>query len=125
MKLFGGTAPREFGPLEIAVLFAQTFLQNGGYGRDFEDGIMLDLTPIPYYDLSGEITELHKIWSSIWGRVYGVHSPEEASNVYEKNIWAWSDDSEEQDREQQQVLNTDISEINEQDLQWSPEMVGL
>ena len=118
-------SPRHYGPLEIAVLFAQTFLQNGGYGRDFEDGVMLDLTPIPYYDISGDITELHKIWSSIWGRVYGAHSPEEASKVFENNVWAWSDDSEENDREQQEVLDTDINEVNEQDLEWSPEMVGL
>ena len=125
MKLFGGTAPRHLGPLEIAVLFVQTFLQNGGYGRDFDDGVMLDLTPIPYYSIGGDITELHKIWSSIWGTVYGAHSPEEASNVFEKNIWAWSDDSEEQDREQQEVLNTDINEVTEEDLGWSAEIVGL
>ena len=125
MKLFGGTAPRAMGTLEIAVLFVQTFLQNGGYGRDFDDGFMLDLTPIPYYDVSGEITELHKIWSSIWGKVYGAHSPEEASDVFNKNIWTWSDDSEEQDREQQELLDTDIGEITEHDLEWSPVMVGL
>ena len=125
MKLFGGTAPRHMGALEISVLFVQTFLQNGGYGRDFDDGIMLDLTPIPYYNISGEIREKYMVWSTIWGKVYGAHSPEEAEDVFTNNPWSWSDDSDEQDREQLEVVNTDMNDINEDDIEWLPEMVGL
>ena len=125
MKLFGGTAPRGMDSLDIAVLFVQTFLQNGGYKRNFNDGAMLDLTAITYYGINAEITELHKIWSSIDGRVYAARNEQEAEEIFTKNPWLWSEESDEQDREQQELLDTDVGDIDEYDLNWDPTMVGL
>ena len=125
IKLFAGTPPRYYGALEIAVLIVETFIQNGGYQRNFEDGMMLDLTPITYYEISGEVEELVKIWSNVDGRIYGAHNPEEATQAFEMNPWGWTDDSEEQDRETLETVRFEPANVVAQHLQWNPEMVGL
>jgi len=125
LKLFSGKPPRYYGSLEVAVLIVETFIQNGGYQRNFDDGMMLDLTPITYYEVSGELVELMKVWSNMDGRIYGAHSPEEATQAFEMNPWGWSDDSEEQDRETVETVRFDPTGVNEEELKWSPEMVGL
>jgi hypothetical protein len=125
IKLFSGKPPRYYGSLEIAVLIVETFIQNGGYKRNFDDGMMLDLTPITYYEISGELEELMKVWTNVDGRIYGANSPEEATQAFEMNPWSWTDDSEEQDRETLETVRFEPTNVVAQHLQWNPEMVGL
>ena len=125
IKLFSGKPPRYYGSLEIAVLIVETFIQNGGYKRNFDDGMMLDLTPITYYEISGELEELMKVWTNVDGRIYGANSPEEATQAFEMNPWNWTDDSEEQDRETLETVRFEPANVDAQHLQWNPEMIGL
>lgn len=125
IKLFAGTPPRYYGSLEIAILIVETFIQNGGYTRNFDDGMMLDLTPITYYEISGEVEELVKVWSNVDGRIYGAHSPEEATEAFGMNPWNWTDDSEEQDRDTIETLRFEPANVDAQHLQWNPQIVGL
>jgi len=125
IKLFSGKPPRGYGALEIAVLILETFIQNGGYKRNFDDGMMLDLTPITYYEISGELEELMKVWTNVDGRIYGAHSPEEATQAFEMNPWNWTDDSEEQDRETLETVRFEPANVDAQYLEWNPEIVGL
>ena len=125
IKLFSGKPPRYYGSLEIAVLIVETFIQNGGYKRNFDDGMMLDLTPITYYEISGELEELMKVWTNVDGRIYGANSPEEAAQAFEMNPWNWTDDSEEQDRETLETVRFEPANVDAQYLEWNPEIVGL
>ena len=125
IKLFSGKPPRYYGSLEIAVLIVETFIQNGGYKRNFDDGMMLDLTPITYYEISGELEELMKVWTNVDGRIYGANSPEEATQAFEMNPWNWTDDSEEQDRETLETVRFEPANVDAQYLEWNPEIVGL
>ena len=75
----------------IASALVYTFLNNGGYDRDFSKD-ELDLTPLVTYDLDGKTTRETTTFETGWGEVF-ANSEEEAIEKFQMNPENWVSDS--------------------------------
>ena len=94
-----------------------TFLNNGGYGRDFSKG-ELDLTPLVTYDIDANTTRETTAYETSWGEVF-ANSEEEAIKKFEENPEDWASDSEHDDMDYGDYLevnNTTVTKTNERHL---------
>ena len=101
----------------IASALVYTFLNNGGYDRDFSKD-ELDLTPLVTYDLDGNTTRETTTYETGWGEVF-ANSEEEAIEKFQMNPENWVSDSEHDDTDYGdylEVSNTTVTNTNERHL---------
>ena len=100
-----------------ATTLIYTFINNGGYGRDFTKGT-LDLSPLITYDVeayTGRDTVQHE---TSWGEVFS-DSKEEAIAKMKENPESWISDSQYEDQDSGEFIsveNVTISNTNERHL---------
>ena len=100
-----------------AIALIHTFLNNGGYDRDFSKN-ELDLTPLVTYDVDGNTTRETTTFETGWGEVF-ANSEEEAIEKFTNNPEDWVSDSEHDDTDYGDYLevnNTHVSNTNERHL---------
>jgi hypothetical protein len=101
----------------IASALVYTFLNNGGYDRDFSKD-ELDLTPLVTYDLDGKTTRETTTFETGWGEVF-ANSEEEAIEKFQMNPENWVSDSEHDDTDYGDYLdvnNVTVTNTNERSL---------
>ena len=101
----------------IASALVYTFLNNGGYDRDFGKD-ELDLTPLVTYDLDGKTTRETTTFETGWGEVF-ANSEEEAIEKFQMNPENWVSDSEHDDTDYGDYLdvnNVTVTNTNERSL---------
>lgn len=129
MSLFGGELPKNYarnvGTNPFTYLMVETFMNNGGYGRDFRVGD-LNLSPITIYDVSALVEQKMVETRHSYGTIIGAKSKEEAIRMYVSNPGAWEEDSEHHDTDYGDIINSYNGEIDtELTIEITPEMVGL
>lgn len=101
----------------IASALVYTFLNNGGYDRDFSKD-ELDLTPLVTYDLDGKTTRETTTFETGWGEVF-ANSEEEAIEKFQMNPENWVSYSEHDDTDYGDYLdvnNVTVTNTNERSL---------
>lgn len=93
---------------QVVTTLIYTFIQNGGYSRDFSKGV-IDLTPLVTYDVEAETVRDMTEYATSWGEVY-ASSPEEAMRKFQENPDTWASDSEHNDTDYGDF--TDVDEVN-------------
>lgn len=94
-----------------------TFLNNGGYDRNFSEG-ELDLTPLVTYDVDANTVRDTTTYETGWGEVF-ANSEEEAIEKFTDNPEDWVSDSEHDDTDYGDYLevnNIHVSGTNERHL---------
>ena len=99
------------------VALIHTFLNNGGYDRDFSKD-ELDLTPLVTYDVDANTVRDTTTYETGWGEVF-ANSEEEAIEKFTDNPEDWVSDSEHDDTDYGDYLkvsNVDVTNTNERHL---------
>jgi len=94
-----------------------TFLNNGGYDRNFSEG-ELDLTPLVTYDVDANTVRDTTTYETGWGEVF-ANSEEEAIEKLTNNPEDWVSDSEHDDTDYGDYLevnNITVTNTNERHL---------
>ena len=125
-KLMGGDL-RVFDENEFVWLVVNTFLNNGGYQRDFSDtSDPLDLTPITVYDVDAYYKQTMAEYGSMWGVAFGASNESEAGEMFMENPHNWESDREMNDYDD--YGDTEVYELNRVEskkLEFSKGSVGL
>tara|TARA_R110002020_G_scaffold196775_1_gene397748 strand:- start:1591 stop:2148 length:558 start_codon:yes stop_codon:yes gene_type:complete len=125
LKLFGVGDFRMSG-FERTYWFATTFLDNGGYDRDFIEGPPPVLAKIPTYEVEMSYTEEVFEHRTGWGTVVGVNTEEEALEVLGDTPESWIEDSEHEDSDYGEIVEVSDIEIKEAPfIVFKKEWVGL
>jgi hypothetical protein len=100
-----------------AIALIHTFLNNGGYDRDFSKN-ELDLTPLVTYDVDATTERETTSYETSWGEVF-ANSEEEAIEKFQMNPENWVSDSEHDDTDYGDYLevnNVTVTNTNERHL---------
>ena len=125
LKLVGRTETHYSAADDTSYWFAKAFLLNGGYGRDFKEG-EIQLVELPLYEMECNYTEEAFEYRTGWGGLIGVHSEEEAMDVFANDAEKYIEDSETNDTDYGDVY--DVEEVVVQNKSWikfRPSWVGL
>ena len=101
----------------ISSALVHTFLNNGGYDRDFSKD-ELDLTPLVTYDIDANTVRDTTTYETGWGEVF-ANSEEEAIEKFTNKPEDWVSDSEHDDTDYGdylEVRNVDVTNTNERHL---------
>ena len=96
---------------------AYTFLNNGGYNRNFSEG-ELDLKPLVTYDLDANTVRETTTFETGWGEVF-ANSEEEAIEKFTNNPENWVSDSEHDETDYgdyKEVYDVKVTNTNERHL---------
>jgi len=113
-KFFGA---KDGGNRHIVAALIYTFINNGGYGRDFSEG-ELDLKPLVTYDVDANTERETTSYETSWGEVF-ANSEEEAIEKFQMNPENWVSDSEHDSTDYGdylEVSNTTVTNTNERHL---------
>ena len=101
----------------IVAALIHTFINNGGYDRNFSEG-ELDLKPLVTYDVDGNTTRETTTFETAWGEVF-ANSEEEAIEKFQMNPENWISDSEHDDTDYGDYLEVNdvtVTNTNERHL---------
>ena len=101
----------------IVASLIYTFLNNGGYDRNFSEG-ELDLKPLVTYDLDASTSRETTTFETGWGEVF-ANSEEEAIEKFQMNPENWISDSEHDDTDYGDYLEVNdvtVTNTNERHL---------
>ena len=104
-----GAAGQQGVDRNTATTLIYTFLNNGGYGRDFSKDT-LDLSPLVTYDVDADTSKDAVLHEVSWGEVF-ANSKEEAIQKFEENPDQWVSDSEHQDQESGDYINIENTSV--------------
>ena len=111
--------------LKETVTFYETFTQNGGVNRDFNEG-ELNLTAIKSYEILADATVTIIQRTNINGEVFGVDSESEAFEQVKDNPQVWMEYGDSFDSDYgkiRDVINLESYNVNTNTI--NPTMVGL
>jgi len=108
-------------------LVVKTFLNNGGYQRDFSNtDDPLDLSPIIVYEVDAQYKQPLVEYGTIWGVPYGAESKDEASKMMMDNPFTWEEDRDMQDHDDYGDTEVyDVERVETRELKFTKEFVGL
>ena len=125
-KLMGGDI-RHFSQNEFVWLAVNTFINNGGYQRDYSDiNDPLDLTPITVWEVDAEYKQPYVEYGTIWGTPYGARTKQEAEEMMMDDPYTWEVDREHSDSDD--YGDTEVYELgktSKRELEFSKGTVGL
>lgn len=125
-KIFGGTIGGRNGNTTASIFtLIKTFINNGGYERDFREG-EVTLESVTIYDVDASTTR--KTWehSTSMGVVYGVDSEQEAIDSYTNDPIKWEQDTEHEETEYGDIIDiSNVKIFEKEEYTITPALLGL
>ena len=108
-------------------LVVKTFLNNGGYQRDFSNtDDPLDLSPIIVYEVDAQYKQPLVEYGVIWGVPYGADSKDEAQTMMMDDPFTWEEDRDMNDHDDYGDTEVyDVERVETRELKFTKEFVGL